>query len=52
MLIRRRGPSLRSTMEFMRCRYGSVEGYVRSCCGLDEGDIEAIRESLVDKSGM
>ncbi|KAH8431708.1 tyrosine-protein phosphatase [Aspergillus melleus] len=43
---------LTDTLGFMRRRYGSVEGYVRSCCGLDEGDIEAIRGNLLEKSGI
>lgn len=47
-----RGSSIRATLEFMRVRYGSVEGYVKSCCELGERDIEAMRGNLLERSGV
>lgn len=36
-----------ATLEMMREKYGSAEGYIREQCGLSDEEIALIRSSLV-----
>ena len=36
-----------ATLQMISEKYGSVEGYVKTCCGLLEEDIAIVRSNLV-----
>lgn len=37
---------MQSSLQMIREKYGSAEGYMKQCCGLSDGDIATIRQNM------